>query len=310
MTTFDKSSLQALWINGFVPQGSDYANLIQSQVNIAETSLQVMAGALSTTELNAPLVSGSTLNVATVSAVDLYAGGVVNMDCTTFSVSAQGGLTIAAQGNVVIDSAVNLTLDAFAGDITHNASNNFNVSAGTSITVNSGITQNYNAASNFNVSAGSVINMNAGTSRTDNVGLNYALNVANNITVSAQGSITMGGTSLTINAPTKVSGALSRNQAIVSAAGTAQATGAAISSNVGFVRLQGTTDGQATGYLLPAPASSSNFQLLNHEGTVSGNLWPSVGCKINGLANNAAFAMAANTPYYVIYTGASSYAVK
>ncbi len=98
---------------------------------------------------------------------------------------------------------------------------------------------------------------------------------------------------------------------IVSAAGTAQATGALINSNFGINYLQGTTDGQTTGFRLAAPVNKEGLQqTLIHQGAVSGNLWPSVGCHINGLGANAAFALAANTPYYVTYLAASAYAVK
>lgn len=101
------------------------------------------------------------------------------------------------------------------------------------------------------------------------------------------------------------------NIAIVSAAGTTQATAALISSNVGITRLQGTTDGQATGYLLPSPTGNlGTEQILIYEGAVSANLWPNSGCKINALGANAAFALVANTTYYTIYSQASAYAVK
>ncbi len=229
MTTFNKSSLQNLWINGFVPQGSDYTNLIQSQVNIAETALQAMAGPLSVTELDTPLVSAATGNITTINATTL--------NVTTISAGSYGTI------------------------------------AGTSLSVTGII-----SAATVNV-----------------------------------GTVITGRVSATVSVVTSKVSALkvTNGVTIISAAGTTQATAGFISSNIGINRLQGTSDGQQTGYLLPTPSGNIGFiQTLVHEGTVSGNLWPSVGCHINALGANAAFALAANTPYIVSYTQASAYAVK
>lgn len=94
---------------------------------------------------------------------------------------------------------------------------------------------------------------------------------------------------------------------IVSATGTTQATGALISAYI--TRGQGSTDGSATGFLLPSP-SVGLIQYFVHEGAVSANLWPNSGCSINALAGNAAFALAANTTYTIIHKATSAYAVK
>lgn len=97
---------------------------------------------------------------------------------------------------------------------------------------------------------------------------------------------------------------------IISAAGTAQAAGALISSTVGIYRLQGVTDGQTTGFLLPPPAANIGIeQVLINEG-ISANLWPSVGCTINGAAANAVFPLLTKTPYYLSYVTVSAYWVK
>lgn len=94
---------------------------------------------------------------------------------------------------------------------------------------------------------------------------------------------------------------------IVSAAGTAQATGAALTGEI--CRLQGATDAQNTGFRLLANQQGW-VQYLANECTVSANLWPPTGGHINGLSNNTAFSMTANTPYIVIHSQASAYAVK
>lgn len=97
---------------------------------------------------------------------------------------------------------------------------------------------------------------------------------------------------------------------IVSAAGTTQATASPISSSVGITRLQGVTDGQTTGFLLPAPGANIGIeQMIVNEG-ISANLWPSVGCAINGAAANAVFPLVTKTPYWVTYITTSAYYVK
>lgn len=63
MTTYNKSSLAAFFQTGDVPDGTDYANLIDSQINVVETSAQSMAGPLVTTEVITPRVSAATVNI-------------------------------------------------------------------------------------------------------------------------------------------------------------------------------------------------------------------------------------------------------
>lgn len=63
MTTYNKETLSTFFITGAVPQGSDFANLINSQVNIVETSAQQMAGPLGTTELIASRISAGNTNI-------------------------------------------------------------------------------------------------------------------------------------------------------------------------------------------------------------------------------------------------------
>jgi len=94
---------------------------------------------------------------------------------------------------------------------------------------------------------------------------------------------------------------------IVSAAGTAQATGAPLTAE--FCRLQGATDGQTTGFRILANQTGW-VQYLSNECTVSANLWPPTGGSINGLGANTAFPLAANVPYIVMHRTASAYAVK
>lgn len=204
MTTYNKATLKTFFETGDVPTGDDYANFIDSYVNIVETGIQTMAGALSTTEL------------------------------ITARISAGNGVftgTLSIQGTL---SAATFSIDSLA------------------------------------VSSLSV---------TGNVS-------ANNGTIFASASRWSNG--------------------IVSAAGTAQATGAALiyTINIGA----GVVDGQTTGFKLPANQPGRIQYITN--GGASANLWPPTGGQINALASNAAFGMAASTPYIIIHTQASGYAVK
>lgn len=79
MTTYNKSTLQTFFEQGDVPSGTDYANLIDSQVNIVETSVQAMGGALSVPELITPRVSATTVNITgNVSANAIYSVTTIN----------------------------------------------------------------------------------------------------------------------------------------------------------------------------------------------------------------------------------------
>lgn len=62
MPNYNKQTLITFFEQNDVPQGTDYANLITSQVNLVETSAQAMAGPLQTTELIASRVSAGNIN--------------------------------------------------------------------------------------------------------------------------------------------------------------------------------------------------------------------------------------------------------
>lgn len=88
MTTYNKQTLGTFFQTNDIPLGQDYQNLIDSQVNIAETSAQVMAGPLVPTELITSRVSATNANVVT-----LLSAGTINAVNLTIStdVSATTG---------------------------------------------------------------------------------------------------------------------------------------------------------------------------------------------------------------------------
>lgn len=94
--------------------------------------------------------------------------------------------------------------------------------------------------------------------------------------------------------------------AIISAAGTTQATGSLCSASI--CRLAGVVDGSTTGFTLMANRTGWTQDIYG--ANASANLWPPTGGTINALGANAAFALATNTLYRVVHLAASAYAVK
>lgn len=93
---------------------------------------------------------------------------------------------------------------------------------------------------------------------------------------------------------------------VVSAAGTAQGTAAALTFTINEGK--GVTDGSTTGFGLLANRRGWVQYLFNRG--VSANLWPPTGGTINGQAADAVFSLAASTMYTIVHIGASAYAVK
>lgn len=115
MTNLAKSSLKAFFVQSAVPTGTDYANLIDSQVNIAEASAQTMQGALNATEFIAPRVSATNVNVTGI----LTIGGVLsagNASMDRISVSAVIASTVSAS-SVNVAGAVSAASLNVTGDV-------------------------------------------------------------------------------------------------------------------------------------------------------------------------------------------------
>lgn len=98
MTIQNKATLATFFETGDIPNGQNYQNLIDSQVNIAETSAQAMAGPLAPTELITARVSATNANVVT-----LLSAGTIN------AVSLSVSQDIAASAGTVYASAMRLS---------------------------------------------------------------------------------------------------------------------------------------------------------------------------------------------------------
>lgn len=89
MTTYDKQTLKTYFQTGDVPTGADYGNLIDSQVNVAETSAQSMLGKLIVPEVIASRVScGNIAVTGTFSAATFNVGSLVTNTVSAGSVYA------------------------------------------------------------------------------------------------------------------------------------------------------------------------------------------------------------------------------
>lgn len=110
--TSNKASLTALFQTGDVPSGSDYANFIDSCVNVAETSTQTMQGAINPTEIITPRVSATngvftgTLRVDGIaSAATLYINTLVYASAAQFTGTVSAANFNAGAGRVTASAA-------------------------------------------------------------------------------------------------------------------------------------------------------------------------------------------------------------
>lgn len=255
MTTFNKATLKTFFEQGDIPTGTNYADLIDSCLNLVETGNQSMAGPLTTTELITPRVSSANM---------IFAGGTFAVNTNTATIGTTTNVMVSAGTSMELAAGSSITVSAAAGNFIANVGNNINL----------------------NCIGGGTVNLNA----LNSVNLNSSLADVN---ISAGGNINMLGPVL-------------YGVAIVSAAGTAQATAAVLSAVVN--RGKGIVDGSTTGFR-PRSNKAGMVQYLFNEGA-SANLWPPVGGFINGLAVNTPFSLAASAMVTIVHLTASAMAVK
>lgn len=104
MTTYNKANLKTYFETGDVPAGSDYANLIDSQINIAETGLQAMTGALSATEIITPLVSATQINATGMTVTGAVSAG--SFSITTISVVSADATKLTIGDRLIQPAAI------------------------------------------------------------------------------------------------------------------------------------------------------------------------------------------------------------
>jgi hypothetical protein len=107
MTNQSKAVLEALFETGDVPTGANYTDLIDSSVNLAETSAQTMIGPLVSTEFIGPRVSATNVNVTGTLSAAVFAVNTV----TASSMAISGSLAV---GTTVSAASLNVTGDVSA----------------------------------------------------------------------------------------------------------------------------------------------------------------------------------------------------
>lgn len=124
MTTYNKTTLKTFFENGDIPTGQNYSDLIDSQVNIVETGVQSMGGALAPIELITPRVSATNINVTgilsanTISLNVVTVSGLVATTANLTNVSANAlnvATDVSANNGTVYASAVRSTNGVLAG---------------------------------------------------------------------------------------------------------------------------------------------------------------------------------------------------
>ncbi len=109
MTTYNKTTLKTFFETGDVPGGADYANLIDSCLNIVETGVQTMGGALQPTELITPRVSATNVNVT----------GTLSVAGVFSAVNFVGNSVTASAGSFVSVSATTANITTVSADVVY-----------------------------------------------------------------------------------------------------------------------------------------------------------------------------------------------
>lgn len=132
MTTYNKQTLATFFQDNDVPAGSDFSNLIDSQVNIVETSVQAMGGALSTTELITPRVSAVNLNVTGVLSANSLSISTLTLTTITGTNGIFSGAVSANSLNATFDiSGATLSLTGKASAASVNVTGDVSAATGT-----------------------------------------------------------------------------------------------------------------------------------------------------------------------------------
>jgi hypothetical protein len=299
VTTYNKSTLKTFFEQGDIPTGTNYADLIDSCLNLVETGNQSMAGSLTTTELITSRVSAANVifggtnftlqvtNSANVNAVDigLAASGFIYA-------SAGSSVTLAAGTAVTITTGTFFRVDALTDAVLNTAGNV--IVSGDSLFLNARSNASMTAVGNTSIEASNNIFVSAANAVFLNSSSNMSIaSVAGDINVNAANNINLQSPVL-------------YEVKIVSAAGTSQSTAAILSAVVN--RGKGIVDGSTTGFK-PRANKAGFVQYLYNEGA-SANLWPPVGGTINGLAANTPFSLAASAMITIIHLTASAMAAK
>lgn len=113
-----KATLITFFQTGDVPSAAQFADLINSQVNIFETNDQSMIGALETTQLITPQVSATNVNVTGTLTAANSTFSVANISATTVSANAGFFNThLSVSGHVAVNGPVSANSLNVTGDV-------------------------------------------------------------------------------------------------------------------------------------------------------------------------------------------------
>lgn len=124
MTAITKTSAKAYFVTGAFPTQSNFADMIDSYLGLAETSAQALPTLNITTKLSAAAanittISANVVNAATVSAASLYANNII---ATTVSATVGGMLTGSLPNPTLSLSPITNSL---SGDVSLNNTSNY-----------------------------------------------------------------------------------------------------------------------------------------------------------------------------------------
>lgn len=301
----NKAVLVQLFETGDVPTGANFADLINSSVNLFETNPQTMLGALNPTELVTSRVSAgngvftgdllvngtitqTNISCALLSANAVYADAIYT-GTSFFNIVSANTLCIGSSASFGLPSnAPSVTIDASSGDISTTGTLSVGkavsfIKAGANAFAINGQSNFSDTATFTNIIVTNNLDQLTGTAQFTNVSAQNVTVVSAVITNFTQPVVTIAASGVAIGTANILTGAQNR--------------------------LISVSDGTATGVGLQANRTGL-IQYLYNETAVSANLWPCVGGQINNLASGAAFAVAAKTLYTIIHIKASGYAVK
>lgn len=115
MTTLNKATLKTFFETNDVPTGSDYGNLIDSSVNLAETAIQVMSGPLNITEVVTPRISAATGTYSTGVQTVVVSAASTYSDNLQIALAANFACDVSANASTVYASAVRSVNGVLAG---------------------------------------------------------------------------------------------------------------------------------------------------------------------------------------------------
>lgn len=113
MTTYNKATLKTFFENNDVPTGQNYADFIDSYVNIVETAQQNMAGPLYATEFVTPRVSATDTNITNaLTATNGVISGNFRVNGITSAESFYAESLSASAGTINLLTADSITASA------------------------------------------------------------------------------------------------------------------------------------------------------------------------------------------------------